>query len=467
MKKGIKILLATLILCPISVYAKGSASISAAASVEVGSTVTATVTLKNTAAWNLDIKSSGSTSGCSQSFADATSNGKNTTKTLSVKCKATSTGTIGFTVSGDITSEDGESSNVSLSKRVTVIPPREKSGDANLASLSVEGYEITPQFSKDTLEYSVTVPSTVNTVKINAKVNESHASLTGTGELEVSEGMNPFEIVVTAETGVTKTYVVNVNVEDINPIEIKIANESYTLIKNAKNLIKPDLYEETTVEINGFTIPAFTSEITNFTLVGVKNAAGNINLAIYNIETKGYRIYNELKANTLTLYLIDFPSELKHYTKGTITINDVAVPVYKHKEDSRFVICYGMNIETGKYDYFSYDTKEGTFQIWNQEEIQDLQSDAKTYLYICLAFGIGFIFSFILNLCLLSKKKKQVKNKMQKAEKKMKESKQEEKEIKNEKIELNSTEENKELTLKEKLEKFDRFDNEDKNLKKD
>ena len=190
MKKSLQFLLGILLVFPLSVSAKSSASISASSTVEVGSSVTATVTLKNTAAWNIEIKSSGATSGCSESFADATSNGKNTTKTLSVKCKATNTGTIGFIVTGDITDEDGNSEDVSLSKRVTVNPAREKSADATLASLSIEGYDLTPAFSKDKLEYSVTVPSTVNSVKVNAKVNESHASLTGTGEFEVSEGLN-------------------------------------------------------------------------------------------------------------------------------------------------------------------------------------------------------------------------------------------------------------------------------------
>lgn len=404
MKKRLRILLTIFLIFPLSVSAKGSASISAPSTVEVGSSVTATVTLKNMASWNVEIKSSGATSGCSTSDSDASSNAKNTTKTLSVKCKATSTGTIGFTVTGDVTDEDGNTTEISESTRVTVIPVREKSNDATLSSLSLDGYELTPKFNKDKLEYSVTVPSTVNSVKINAKVNESHASLTGTGEVEVSEGLNTLEVVVTAETGVKKTYTISVNVEDTNPIEVQANHSNYTIIKNAKNLVKPETYEETTVDINGFTIPAFHSEITNFTLIGVKDESGTVHLAIYNIENHEYQIYNELNTSSLVVYLVDFPEEMKGYNKSSLTINNVEVPVYKFKEDSRFVICYGMNIETGKYGYYSYDTKEGTFQVWNQEELENLKNDINTYLYICIAFGIGLIFAFILIICLLKKK---------------------------------------------------------------
>ena len=184
MKNKIKVLLTLglLIGFPSIVNAAGTASISGPSSVEVGSSFTTSVTVKNTAAWNIKINSSGSTSGCSQNFSDVTANGNNTTKTFSVTCKATSIGAIGFTVSGDITSADGANSNVSLSKRVTVTEVKPKSNDNNLKSLSVDNYKLTPEFNKDTLEYNVTVPSTVDKVNILATKNDSTASIEGDGE---------------------------------------------------------------------------------------------------------------------------------------------------------------------------------------------------------------------------------------------------------------------------------------------
>ncbi len=405
MKKKIIVLL-SILLFPVGVHAAGTASIGGANQVEIGSSVTVNVTLKNTAAWNIRINSSGSTSGCSQSFADATSNGKNATKTLSVTCKATSLGTIGFTATGDITSADGTTKNVSLSKRVTVVPVREKATDATLSSLTLEGYNLTPEFKKDVYEYTATVPSTINNVKIDAKASESHASLTGTGEYEVTEGMNTFEIVVTAENGKTQTYKMIVNVEDTNPIEIKIGEKEYTLIKNAKSLIKPESYDEKTVSINNFEIPAFYSEITKFTLVGVKDETGKVFLAIYDEEKETYTLYNEIKASALTLYFIDFPSVIEGYTKTTILINDIEVLAYKKTENNRFAIVYGMSIETGEYNYYRYDTEEETFQVWDNTEVEELKSDLQTYKYACIAFGGGLLFAFILILCLLTRKGK-------------------------------------------------------------
>ena len=415
MKKKI-VLLFICLFFPIGVKAAGSATIGGSSQVEVGKTVTVNVTLKNIAAWNIRITSSGSTSGCSQSFADATSNGKNATKTLSVICKATSLGTIAFTVTGDITSADGSTNNVSLNKRVSVVPVREKATDAALSSLTVEGYSLTPTFQKDILEYSVIVPSTINSIKLDAKANEAHATVSGTGEFEVTEGMNTFSIVVTAENGGQKTYKVVVNVEDTNPIVVPIAGKDYTLIKNAKSLVQPDAYEEKTVLIDNTEIPAFYSEVTQFTLVGIKDEDGHVFLAIYDEEKELFALYTEIKESSFTFYPVTFPKELVGYIKHKIFIQDQEVEAYQKSEDSRFAIVYGMHIETGEYAYYSYDTKEGTFQVWDPTEVDALQKELKIYTYATYIFGGGLLFAFLLLLYLLSKgkgkKKKEYNNKV-------------------------------------------------------
>ena len=105
-----------------------SASISVTSTtIENGSSVKATLKLKNAAAWNVKMKCTGATSGNSTQQADASNDGKDGTRTFSLTCKSTSTGIINFVASGDVTSEDGTNKNISSSKSVTVVKPREKS----------------------------------------------------------------------------------------------------------------------------------------------------------------------------------------------------------------------------------------------------------------------------------------------------------------------------------------------------
>ena len=89
---------------------------------------------------------------------------------------------------------------------------RNRSTNADLSALSVQGRTLTPStFNKDTLTYSLTVPSTVDKVNILATLADTRASKTGDGERNISVGLNPLEVHVVAEDETTdKTYTINV-----------------------------------------------------------------------------------------------------------------------------------------------------------------------------------------------------------------------------------------------------------------
>ncbi|GHU68672.1 hypothetical protein FACS189413_06140 [Bacteroidia bacterium] len=83
--------------------------------------------------------------------------------------------------------------------------------DATLKALTVSEGALTPAFSANTATYSVEVPETVTSITLAAEANSSKAlSVTGTGEKTLNPGNNVFPIVVTAESGATKTYTVTV-----------------------------------------------------------------------------------------------------------------------------------------------------------------------------------------------------------------------------------------------------------------
>ena len=79
---------------------------------------------------------------------------------------------------------------------VTVALPREKSSDNNLSSLTVEGFTITPDFSKDTLDYKVSVPEGTEKVNIIAVASSKYATITGGGNVSVTDGVNNISVVV-------------------------------------------------------------------------------------------------------------------------------------------------------------------------------------------------------------------------------------------------------------------------------
>lgn len=383
-------------LMPVVAHA-ADASISGPSSITNGSNVTVNVNLNSVAAWNIHITSSGATSGCSKIFADVTANGLNTNKTLSVTCKATSIGNISFSVSGDITSEDGNNRNVSLSKNITVIAPREKESENRLQNLYVDNYELNIPFNSDTYEYSISVPTTESQITINASAMGRYASINGTGTYLVSEDGNSFVISVTAENGSSKEYKLNILIIDPDPIEIEIDNKKYTVVKTNKKLVKPEGYEESTIQINDLTIPSYKNDVTKFIIVGIKDENGNIKYAIY--ENNNYRLYNEVNSNNLKLYISE--GDLVGLEKIKTSIDDTYYDTYKL--DDRFVICYAMDISSGKYNYYKYDTFDKTFQYY---EITKEDKSVNLYFIMTIVFGILLGISICVNIYLVIKRKR-------------------------------------------------------------
>lgn len=83
------------------------------------------------------------------------------------------------------------------------------SGNPNnwLKTLSISGYGLTPSYAiNNTTDYSLIVSSSVSKISITATPVNSHARVSGAGTVSLSQGTNVINIVVTAQSGATRTY---------------------------------------------------------------------------------------------------------------------------------------------------------------------------------------------------------------------------------------------------------------------
>jgi len=195
-----------------------------------------------------------------------------------------------------------------------------------------------------------------------------------------------------------KIYKLNVIVEDQNPIEVLIDEQKYTVIKNIKNVTKPDLYESSTIKIKDIEVPAFVSDITEYTLVALKDSNGKVVFAIYDEKNNSYQLYEEQKSNSLILYLLPFEKEFEGYIKSSITIHERVYEAFKVNEDSEYAIVYAMNIETGEKDYYVYHAKNNTYQQYYDEEVVQLKKEKSTYQQVILGLAGCCILLAILSM---------------------------------------------------------------------
>ena len=93
-----------------------------------------------------------------------------------------------------------------------IIVYRDDANDDNsLINLIVEGYEISPKFSKDIYEYNLNVDNNVEEVNINAIPTYELAQIIGTGNYKLASGENKFFITVIAENNTEQKYTLVIN----------------------------------------------------------------------------------------------------------------------------------------------------------------------------------------------------------------------------------------------------------------
>ncbi len=152
----------------------------------------------------------------------------------------------------------------------------EKSNNKELKSLTVEGYMLTPEFSNDVTDYSLTINDDVDSLEITAEPADEKAEVEIIGNSNLLIGDNTIQVKVTAEDGTIRTYRINVT----KGSQVEFGLTSLTIEGYA---LTPEFDENTyeyTLEIND---PSVTSLNIN-TEVSDENATveitGNTNLQV-------------------------------------------------------------------------------------------------------------------------------------------------------------------------------------------
>ncbi len=251
--------------------------------------------------------------------------------------------------------------------KVTVKAPYEASSNAFLSSLKVGEGSLSPSFSKNTLDYTLTVGGGVDSLTVSAKAEDSKAKVSVSGNKELSEGSNTVKVKVTAEDGKTvKTYTIIVTRGKPSPtptptpgIPVGDGDNALTLSDVITGTV-PEGYEAGTIEYEGFTIATLTSLAGDMTLVELSDG----NLYVWTGGVNTIYPFRELKEDTRSYTLLAFPGEInlpEEYVLSTAVIDENELPVYRVSEDSPLVLVYAMNWN-GDSGWYSYDLGEASIQ---------------------------------------------------------------------------------------------------------
>lgn len=385
------------IICISTKAQAAGASISASkTTATVGDTVTISVNI-NAAAWNLKVSGTGVSGG---SIVGYDPEGANTSTTKTYTLNTSSAGTYTIYLKGDVTDgttdvnsgidtsvtvtvnnkpvtpttpSNGGNSNSggttttkpSTGGSTTTTKPTEekKSNDSSLKGLTVEGYELYPEFNTDTHEYNIRVTNDITKLTITPTVNSEKASYKiqgATEELEV--GKNVITVVVTAEDGSTTNYVVNVtrNRENLSVEHIKFF---YT--------------DENGQEQELVVTPEFSTEVFEYDLGTISYLVSKIEVDVLaNLEEAQIEIIgneNLTEGENTIIITVTMPSENEEETDEVITYK------VKVSKDAEPVVTFVGKIQ----NWFKGTT--GTISIWFNDNVNEILIGALGVACVALA----------------------------------------------------------------------------------
>ena len=81
-----------------------------------------------------------------------------------------------------------------------------KNENKNLSYLKIDGYELSPEFNKNTLNYYVIIPKDVTSLDIDTEPEQEGAIVRISGDKKLTKQENTINITVTAINGTSRTY---------------------------------------------------------------------------------------------------------------------------------------------------------------------------------------------------------------------------------------------------------------------
>lgn len=159
-------------------------------------------------------------------------------------------------------------------KTYTINIYRPASDNNNLADITTNAGTLTPKFDKNVTEYTIDVENEITSITINGIKEDPLATVKGNGKYALSVGDNEITLIVTSESGLTKTYLITVNRKPNSNAYLKSITTSEGVIvpKFDKTELKYTINVENNIEsilING------TPEVKTTTVTG--NGTYNLN----------------------------------------------------------------------------------------------------------------------------------------------------------------------------------------------
>lgn len=302
-------------------------------------------------------------------------------------------------------------------------PQPNKNGNNKLNSLQVYPGTLSPAFSADVTDYTVTVPGDTTEVTITATAQSSKATVNVSGGKELKLGPNEASVSVIAENGSATSYKITIMCGEIE--KIQVGGVEHTINENFTDEQIPNGFSRTKVAYKEREYEALTNAKGNLVLVSLQTGE----IADYYIYDKTTQEFYPFIQIVLSEGKYIIPLQLKKDIKEfgnlemfTFPFRDKAIDAWLLDEE--FSIICAMNQE-GEELLYRYDVVDGTFQRYKDIEIEPVETEEKTlfpneyYMYAIAGLGALSLILFIAMIYFIASRKARHEGRKKKAIKKM------------------------------------------------
>lgn len=277
----------------------------------------------------------------------------------------------------------GSSANLTVKNPVASVapPPVSKpqapaapSSNCNLSSLSVDGGTLTPAFSPNVTEYSVTVENSVSSTVVHYNRAHSGATVSGGGTVALEIGDNAHAVTVTAQDGTKKTYNIKIRratIEEtvaLNPFATVIGGKMHHIVNDLTGIEVPAGFVAATESYNGQEIPVFKSDNSeyDYTLFRIsRDEDGYTDYYIYKSMRDEFVPLQYMIVNNIMYVFAELPETYivpeGYYETATTLGNGTVKAFCAEKEalaDLYVVYCY----TAGNEGFYRFDALQSTVQ---------------------------------------------------------------------------------------------------------
>jgi hypothetical protein len=250
----------------------------------------------------------------------------------------------------------------------------------------VSGATLSPEFSKSVTEYSAIVENSTEKVTISVTKESSKATVSGTGEVSLQVGENPFNITVTAEDGTKKVYTLKIKRATIeeslaqNALATVIGGKLHHIVADLSAVTVPAGFSVATGGYNGKDINVLKSDDGSMILYQIsRDEDGYVDFYRYLDYRDEFVKINYITVNNTMYILPELPEKYTvpdDYYEATTILGGTEVAAFCSKnealKDFYVIYCFA----NGEYGFYRFDTLQTTIQRAPEFSLEETKTAA-------------------------------------------------------------------------------------------